>query len=67
MPGVVGLLGVIALNYFRYRFDRGPTICATVRRHVPRPIFAAGFSAGFAYLFVHVWRGYPPRIFEESP
>jgi hypothetical protein len=58
MPGVVGLLGVIALNYARHR--RGlPTICSTTRRVLPRHISAAALGIGWLYLAVHVWRGYP--------
>lgn len=64
MPGVVGLLGVIALNYLRFR--RGlPTICATFRRHLPRWTVVPAVGALAAYLIPHLWRGYPPRLKES--
>lgn len=65
MPGVVGLLGVLVLNYLRHR--RGlATICATVRRHVPRWAVGPLWGALTAYLLPHLWRGYPPRT-ERPP
>lgn len=58
MPGVVGLLGVLVLNYLRHR--RGlPTICATTRGHLPRFAADALVLAVFAWLLPHVHRGYP--------
>lgn len=60
MPGVVGLLGVIAYNYSRYR--RGlPTICATFRRYIPRWAAAPFVTALAAYLIPHLRNGYPRR------
>lgn len=58
MPGVLGLLGTVALNYRRHRRGQ-PTICRTVRRALPLPAFAALFPAAAAWLYVHVLRGYP--------
>ena len=58
MPAWCGLLGVLLYNYTRHR--RGlPTICATTRRLLPRPVSAAALAGGYLYLAVHVWRGYP--------
>lgn len=60
MPGVVGLLGVIALNYLRHR--RGlPTICATFRRYVPRRAAAPAILGLAAFLIPHLRNGYPAR------
>ena len=60
MPGVVGLLGVIALNYLRYR--RGlSTICATFRRYVPRWAVVPFVVGLAAYLIPHLRNGYPTR------
>jgi hypothetical protein len=60
MPGVVGLLGVIAYNYLRHR--RGlPTICATFRRYVPRWAVAPFWVGLGAFMITHLRRGYPRR------
>jgi hypothetical protein len=65
LPGVVGLLGVIALNWLRYK--RGlPTICATFRRYVPRWAVVPFWSAISAYMIPHLRRGYPRRS-KETP
>ncbi|WP_370290228.1 hypothetical protein [Nocardioides sp.] len=58
MPGVLGLLGTVALNYRRHRRGQA-TICRTVRRALPARLFAALYLTGAAYLFAHVLRGYP--------
>lgn len=60
MPGVVGLLGVIALNYRRHKRGK-PTICATFRRYVPRWAVAPFWAGLSAYMIPHLWRGYPRR------
>lgn len=61
MPGVVGLLGVIALNYLRHR--RGlPTICATFRRHVPRRYVIPAACTFCGWLIPHLRNGYPQEI-----
>lgn len=59
MPGVLGLLGTVALNYLRHRRGWGPTICQVTRRHIPRALFAAAFPAAATGLYLHVLRGYP--------
>ncbi len=58
MPGVVLLVAAIVVNYGQHRRHRA-TICALTRRHLPPRVFAAAFTAGFAYLLTHVLRGYP--------
>lgn len=58
MPGWALLLGTLVYNYSRHR--RGlPTICATTRRALPRPVSATALAGGYLYLAIHVWRGYP--------
>lgn len=57
MPGVVGLLGVIAFNYRRHLRGR-PTICATFRRYVPRWAVVPLWSAFTAWIIPHLLRGY---------
>lgn len=58
MPGVVGLLGVIALNWMRYRRGHA-TICATFRRYVPRWAVVPAVGALAGYLIPHLRNGYP--------
>lgn len=57
MPGVVLLVAAIVVNYSQHR-RRRPTICATTRRFLPRPVSAAALTGGWLYLAVHIWRGY---------
>ena len=60
MPGWIGLLGTLALNYLRHR--RGlPTICSCVRRYVPRWAVVPLWSAFSAWILPHLLRGYPRR------
>lgn len=60
MPGVVALLGVLAYNYSRFKRGR-PTICATVRRVLPRPVMVVALGGVFCTLLVHLWNGYAAR------
>lgn len=65
MPGVVGLLGVIAYNYSRYRKGLS-TICATFRRYMPKWTVVPAVVALAAYLIPHLRNGYPPRLPKET-
>lgn len=65
MPGVLLLAAAVVVNYTQHRRHRA-TVCQLTRRTLPPRVFAAAFTAGFAYLLTHVLRGYQPRA-EETP
>lgn len=65
MPGVVGLIGVLWLNWRRHRRGK-PTICATFRRYVPRWAVIPFWSAVTAFMVPHLRNGYLKRILEET-
>lgn len=61
MAPICCLVGTIVFNYLRHRNGWGPTICATTRRLLPKPVATALVVGIFAWLLPHVRRGYLPR------
>lgn len=57
MDGWALIVAAVAVNYANHKRGR-PTICAVSRRHLPRPVLLALYTAGAVGLGVHVARGY---------
>ena len=55
------LLGTLGLNFWQHKHGR-PTICATTRRFLPKPIACVLLFVGFVALVAHVLDGYDVKI-----
>ena len=52
------LLGALGINYRQHRHGR-PTLCSTARRHVPGPVFVAGWVGLSGWLLPHYLQAHP--------